>query len=54
MSSEIRLWKIENDAPKLIDESRLDFETRLEDWLCQDIGMVNDNLLVVGQQVETA
>ncbi len=39
---------------KLIDQSRLDFEARLEDWLRQDIGMVNDNLLVVGQQVETA
>ncbi len=54
MSSEIRLWKIENDAPKPIDQSALDFEARLEDWLRQDIGMVNDKLLVVGQQVETA
>lgn len=54
MSSEIRLWKIENDSPKLIDQSTLDLEARLEQWLRQDIGMINDDLLVIGQQVGTA
>ena len=54
MSSEIRLWKIEDDSPKPIDQSTLDLEARLEQWLRQDIGMVNGNLLVIGQQVETA
>ena len=54
MSSEIRLWKIESDSPKAIDQSTLDLEARLEQWISQDIGMVNGNLLVIGQQVETA
>lgn len=54
MNSEIRLWKIENDSPKPIDQSTLDLEARLEQWLRQDIGMVNDALLVIGQQVGTA
>ena len=54
MSSEIRLWKIENDSPRPIDQSTLNLEARLEQWLRQDIGMVNDNLLVIGQQVSTA
>ena len=53
MSSEIRLWKIEDDSPKPIDQSTLNLEARLEQWLRQDIGMVNDNLLVIGQQVST-
>ena len=54
MSSEIRLWKIEDDSPRPIDQSTLNLEARLEKWLRQDIGMVNDNLLVIGQQVSTA
>ncbi len=54
MSSEIRLWKIEDDTPKPIDQTGLNLENRLEDWMAQDIGMVNDNLLVIGRQVRTA
>ena len=54
MSSEIRLWKIEADTPKPIDQSKLNLEDRLENWMAQDIGMVNDDLLVIGRQVETA
>ena len=54
MSSEIRLWKIEDDSPRPMDQSSLNLEARLEKWLRQDIGMVNDNLLVIGQQVSTA
>lgn len=47
MSSEIRLWKIENDSPKLIEQSTLDLEARLEQWLRQGIGMINDDLLAI-------
>lgn len=54
MSSEIRLWKIEDNSPRPIDQSKLNMEDRLEEWLCQDIGMVNEDLLVIGQQVRTA
>lgn len=54
MSSEIRLWKIEDETPKLIERTGLNLEDRLEGWIAQDIGMVNDNLLVIGRQVRTA
>lgn len=54
MSSEIRLWKIEDETPKSIERTGLNLEERLENWMAQDIGMVNDALLVIGQQVETA
>jgi hypothetical protein len=47
LSSEIRLWKIENDSPKLIEQSTLDLEARLEQWLRQGIGMINDDLLAI-------
>ena len=54
LSSEIRLWKIENDTPEPIPQTGLNLEERLENWMAQDIGMVSDDLLVIGQQVETA
>ncbi len=54
MPSEMRLWQIRDNEPKRIEKSSLDFESRLEDWLRDDIGMVSDDLLVIGQQVQTA
>ena len=54
MPSEIKLWQIEENTPKSVDHSTLDLESRLERWIRQDIGLVNDDLLVIGQQVKTA
>ena len=54
MPSGLRLWQIEDERPRPIQQGRLDLESRIENWLRDDIGMVNDDLLVVGQQVETA
>ena len=54
MSSEIKLWKIERDSPKVIERAMLDYEARLEKWISEDIEMINGDLLVIGQQVETA
>ena len=34
-------------------QDMLDLESRLEEWLREDIGIVNDDLLVIGQQVQT-
>ena len=36
----------------LVPRSRLDLEGRLEDWLCKDIGLLSDDLLVIGRQIE--
>lgn len=53
MPSEMRLWQIRDDQPVHVPQDSLDLESRLEGWLRDDIGMVNDGLLVIGQQVET-
>ena len=54
MPTEIKLWKIEEERPQAIPQTKLDLESRLEEWLRQDIGLVNNDLLVIGQQVSTA
>ena len=53
MPTEIKLWQIEDDTPKSVSQNKLDLESRLEDWLRRDIGLVNDDLLVIGQQAPT-
>lgn len=54
MSTELKLWRIEGEQPRAIPQSRLDLESRLEEWLREDIGLVSNDLLVIGQQVPTA
>lgn len=54
MGAEIKLWQIADDTLNPIGSSSLDLESRLEEWLGKDIGLVNDDLLVIGQQVPTA
>ncbi len=53
MPTEIKLWKIEEDSPRPVDPDKLNLESRLENWIRRDIGLVNDDLLVIGQQVPT-
>ena len=53
MPTEIKLWSIEDDRPKPVSQDKLDLEARLEGWIRDDIGLVNDGLLVIGQQVST-
>ena len=52
MSLEVKLWKIASDQLHPVPRSRLDLEGRLEDWLCKDIGLLSDDLLVIGRQIE--
>lgn len=54
MGAEIKLWQIADDTLNPIDSSSLDLESRLEEWLRKDVGLVNDDLLVIGKQVPTA
>jgi len=54
MPTEVKLWRIEGDRPEVIVQDKLALESRLEEWLRQDISLVNDELLVIGQQVSTA
>ena len=54
MPIDMKLWSIDDDEPALIPSQRLDLEARLEEWLCHDIGLVSDDLLLIGRQIETA
>lgn len=54
MSSNIRLWKVtSNNSLQEINQSSLDLEARIEDWLEADISIISDNLLVIGRQIPT-
>lgn len=54
MSQNIRVWQVtEGDRLVEITSSRLDFEERLENWLAENIGILDENLLVIGRQVLT-
>lgn len=54
MPTTIKLWQIEDEKPIIVKEHKIDLESRLEEWLCNDIALVSNNLLVIGQQVETS
>jgi hypothetical protein len=54
MTTEIRLWKIQNSNQlKAVENSKLDLEERLEDWIEKDISMLSNDFLVIGRQVPT-
>ena len=51
MPLEVKLWKIETDRPEPVLRERLDLEGRLEDWLWRDIGLLSDELMLIGRQI---
>ena len=51
MALEVKLWQIASDRPEPIARQPLDLEGRLEDWLCRDISLLSDDLLVIGRQI---
>lgn len=53
MPTEIKLWQIDGERPVPVSQEKLDLESRIEDWLREDIGLISDDLLVIGQQVST-
>jgi len=54
MPTEIKLWQIDNEQPCFVPRQKLDLEARIEDWLRKDITLVSNDLLVIGQQLDTA
>ena len=54
MSIQMQLWSIEGDRPVRLPSAKLDLEARLEQWICQDLSLVGEDLLLIGSQVETA
>ena len=51
MALEAKLWRVDSERPEQLQPSRLDEEKRLEDWLCSDVGLLSDKLLVIGRQI---
>ena len=48
-----KVWRVENDQLQLIEPSQLDLEERLENWICDDVSLLSENLLIIGRQVDT-
>jgi len=54
MPDQVRLWKIESGEKSTeIQRVPLDLEARLQEWLAQDISVLNPGLLVIGREVKT-
>lgn len=54
MPQDIKIWEIlSKDNLKEISKEEVDSEGRLENWIEKDIGMIADDLLIIGRQVET-
>jgi RecB family endonuclease NucS len=54
MPQHVRLWEIDQvGEPRDLSQSRLDLESRLEEWLERDVSMLGHDLLIIGKQVPT-
>lgn len=54
MAEDIRIWEISEDKTlKEIKKSKLDLETRLEDWIEKDISILSEDIILIGRQIET-
>ena len=53
MPQKIRLWAVDDKAIEEVRTSPVRLEERLEDWLANDISMLDPDLLVIGRQVRT-
>lgn len=53
MPIEVSLWNISSDTIKKIEYSSIDSEKRLEDILCEDLSILDSDLLLIGRQVPT-
>ena len=54
MAEEVRLWQVEKDSLTEISRTKLDREERIEKWILRDISLLAPDLLIIGEQVETA
>ena len=55
MPQQIRLWEVTRDQTLAgVPSSEINLEEQLESWLESDISLLDEDLLVIGRQVETA
>ena len=52
MALEAHLWTVEGDRLTEVEREHLDLEDRLEKWLCDDISVLGEDLLVIGRQIQ--
>ena len=54
MAHNVKLWMVsKGNILNEMHRKKLDFESRLEDWIEQDISILSDDYLVIGRQVPT-
>ena len=57
MSDGVRVWAVdESDSLKEMEPSKLDYEERIENWICNNVSVLvpdNSALMVIGRQVNT-
>jgi hypothetical protein len=53
MPFQMNLWLVKNQSLHEINKSKLETESRLEDWLANDISLIGLELLIIGRQVST-
>lgn len=53
MSIQMQLWSIQGNRPVRLPSAKLDLEARLEAWICQDLSLVGEDLVLLGNQVAT-
>src|ERR1035437_6043306 len=57
MSDGVRVWAVdESDCLKEMEPSKLDYEERIENWMCDNVSVLvpdDSGLLVIGRQVKT-
>jgi hypothetical protein len=52
MGDEIRLWRVGPEERLItVEQGKLNLESRLEDWLGNDISILDPGLLVIGRGV---
>ncbi len=55
MTHQIRMWEVtDGNRPAEIRRNEINLEKRLQDWLEEDISMLDPDLLVIGREVPTA
>lgn len=56
MANDVRIWQVNTNENTLqrLNAKRLDLESRLHDWLRNDITILADDLMVIGSEVPTA
>jgi hypothetical protein len=55
MGEEIKIWKIEGELLREeLEKIPLDMEKAIENWIMKDIKILSENLIIIGNQIQTS